>query len=84
MTSDIEEEKMNYGLTADEHLVLQRELDELPDAMPPRIVWQRIRDQAEAEGLIRQPAHARRSTWLGGIGLAAAAALVFVLAPGLM
>lgn len=84
MTSDIEEDKMIFGLTADEHLVLQRELDELPDAMPPRIVWQRIRDQAQAEGLIRQPAHARRSTWLGGIGLAAAAALVFVLAPGLL
>jgi hypothetical protein len=82
MNSESKDEQMNYGLTADEHLVLQRDLHALPDTMPPRIVWQRIRDQADAEGLIKQPVSARRSTWFGGIGLAAAAALVFLLAPG--
>jgi hypothetical protein len=82
MNSESEDEQMINGLTADEHLVLQRDLHALPDAMPPRIVWQRIRDQADAEGLIKQPVSARRSTWFGGIGLAAAAALVFLLAPG--
>lgn len=74
--------RMIYGLTADEHYVLQRDLNELPDTMPPRIVWERIRDQAQAEGLITRPVSARPSTWYAGIGLAAAAALVFVLAPG--
>jgi hypothetical protein len=83
MTRDGKDKEMNYGLTADEHFVLQRGLNELPDTMPPRIVWQRIRDQAEAEGLIRRPVSARPSTWYGGIGLAAAAALVVALAPGL-
>ena len=82
MNSENKDEQMIYGLTADEHLVLQRDLHALPDTMPPRIVWQRIRDQADAEGLIKQPVSARRSTWFGGIGLAAAAALVFLLAPG--
>ena len=82
MNSESKDEQMIYGLTADEHLVLQRDLHALPDTMPPRIVWQRIRDQADAEGLIKQPVSARRSTWFGGIGLAAAAALVFLLAPG--
>ena len=82
MNSESKDEQMIYGLTADEQLVLQRDLQALPDTMPPRIVWQRIRDQAEAERLIKQPVSARRSTWFGGIGLAAAAALVFLLAPG--
>jgi hypothetical protein len=82
MNSDDKDDEMTYGLTADEHQALQRDLHALPDTMPPRIVWERIRDQAEAEGLIRRPVSARRSIWYGGFGLAAAAALVFVLAPG--
>jgi hypothetical protein len=83
MNSDDKDDKMTYGLTAEEHQALQRDLHALPDTMPPRIVWQRIRDQAEAEGLMRSPASGRRSVWYSGFGLAAAAALVFVLAPGL-
>ena len=84
MSTDSKDDRMIYGLTADEHFVLQRDLNDLPDTMPPRIVWERIRDQAVAEGLIKRPASARPSAWYAGIGLAAAAALVFVLAPGML
>ncbi len=83
MNSDEKDEKMTNGLTAEEHQALQRDLHALPDTMPPRIVWERIRDQAEAEGLIRPSASGRRAVWYSGFGLAAAAVLVFVLAPGL-
>lgn len=83
MNTESKDEQMIYGLTADEHLALRQGLNELTDPMPPRVVWERVRDQAEAEGLIKRPASARPSTWYAGFGLAAAAALVFVLAPGL-
>ena len=52
--------------------------------MPPRAVWQRIREQAEAEGLIKQGALRRPMTWNGGLGLAAAVALAAVLVPVMM
>ena len=83
MTGDSKDEEMIYGLTVDEHDALQRELQELPDTMPPRAVWQRIREQAEAEGLFRRPMTRRPSTWYAGIGLAAAIAFAALIAPGL-
>jgi hypothetical protein len=49
--------------------------------MPARAVWQRIREQAEAEGLIRRTPLRRPMTWHGGIGLAAAVALAALLIP---
>ena len=73
---------MIYGLTADERDVLLRGLDELPETMPPRAVWHRIREQAEAEGLITHPRSRQPSTWYMGAGLAAAAMLVVVILPG--
>ncbi len=84
MTKDEKDQEMICGLTADEHDVLQRELRDLPDVMPPRDVWQRIRNQAEAEGLIRQRPLRRPMTWNGGLGLAAAVVLAAVLVPVLM
>ena len=54
MSSDNKDEEMICGLTAGEQGVLRRELRMLPDTMPPRAVWHRIREQAEAEGLIKQ------------------------------
>jgi len=83
MTSDSKDEEMIYGLTVDEHDALQRELRELPDTMPPRAVWQRIREQAEAEGLFKRPMTRRPSTWYAGIGLAAAIAFAALIVPGL-
>ena len=48
MSNDEKDEEMICGLTVDERDSLLRELNELPDTMPPRIVWNRIREQAEA------------------------------------
>jgi hypothetical protein len=84
MSSDKKDEEMICGLTADERYLLQRELSGLPDVMPPRVVWQRIRLQAEAEGLIRQGPMRRPMTWHGGVALAAAIALAAVLVPVVM
>lgn len=84
MVSDEKEEEMICALTADEREVLQRKLAGLVDTMPPRVVWNRIREQAEAEGLISRPVMQRRSTWYGGVGLAAAAAIVAVIVPAML
>ena len=84
MVSDEREEEMICALTADEREVLQRELKGLPDTMPPRAVWYRIREQAEAEGLIKRRAMQRPSTWYGGVRLAAAVALAAVIVPAML
>ncbi len=83
MSNGKKDEEMICAMTADERNALQRGLHGLTDTVPPRIVWDRIRAQAEAEGLIRRPVMARRSTWYAA-GLAAAVALAVFIAPGLM
>jgi len=82
MSQDEKDEEMICALTADERDVLLRGLNELPETMPPRAVWHRIREQAEAEGLMWKPRSRRPSTWYMGGGLAAAAMLVVVILPG--
>ena len=82
MSRDEMGEEMIYGLTADERDALRQGLLGLPETMPPRAVWHRIREQAEAEGLISHPRSRRPSTWYMGGGLAAAAMLVIVILPG--
>ncbi len=84
MSSDGKEKEMICALTANEYDALQKGLRELPDTMPPRAVWHRIREQAEAEGLVQKPRMQRRTTWFTGAGLAAAAVLVAIIAPGLI
>ncbi|MEJ2128646.1 MAG: hypothetical protein P8X81_07350 [Woeseiaceae bacterium] len=84
MSQDKKGKEMICGLTADERDLLQQELRGLPDIMPPRAVWQRIREQAEAEGLVRTGVMRRPLTWNGGLGLAAAVALVALMVPMLM
>jgi len=81
MTSEDKDEEMICGLTADEQGELQRGLNALPETMPPRLVWQRIREQAEAEGLLRRPVSQRPSTWYVGVGLAAAVLLAVIILP---
>ena len=83
MSNDRKDDEMICALTADEHAALRAGLLGLPDTMPPRIVWRRIAEQAEAEGLLRQPFTRRRSTWYAGIGVAAAALVAAVMLPGL-
>jgi len=84
MSSDEKDDEMICGLTADERELLQTELKGLPDVMPPRAVWHRIREQAEAEGLIRRTPMRRPVTWHGGVGLAAAIVVAAVLVPMLI
>ena len=84
MSNDNKDEEMICGLTADEQGVLRRELRMLPDTMPPRAVWHRIREQAEAEGLIKQDNLRKPMSWYSGVGLAAAIVLAAVLVPVMM
>ena len=84
MSSDEKDQEMICALTADEHAALRKGLRSLGDTMPPRAVWERIREQAEAEGLLQTPAGPRRRTWFIGAGVAAAAPLAAVMLPGLL
>ncbi len=84
MSGNKKEDEMICALTADEQLALQTGLDALPDTMPPRVVWQRIREQAEAEGLIKDRKLNVRSNWFAGAGLAAAALVAAIMLPGLL
>ena len=85
MSRDEKDEEMIYGLTPDERDALTNGLRGLPDTMPPRAVWQRIREQAEAEGLIAVPRSRRPSTWYVPGSIAAtfllAALIVMTLTP---
>ena len=84
MSGNKKEDGMICALTADEQVALQAGLSALPDTMPPREVWQRIREQAEAEGLIKDRKLNVRSNWFAGAGLAAAALVAAVMLPGLL
>ena len=82
--NDGKEEAMIAGLTAEQHDALKVGLRTLPDTPAPRVVWERIHEQAEAEGLFRPAAKAVPRQWYLGGGLAAAAALVALVATGIM
>ncbi len=82
--SSKEDEQMICALTADEMVALQEGLRSLPDTMPPRNVWLRIREQAEAEGLLTQPKARTHNKWYAGVGLAAAALMAAVMMPGVL
>ena len=84
MTKDVKDKEMIYGLTIDERDALRDGLRKLPDTMPPRVVWNRIREQAEAEGLISRPASRRPSTWYLGGSLAAAVLIGIFIVPGML
>lgn len=82
MSRDEKEKEMIYGLTADERDALQAGLNALPETMPPRAVWHRIREQAEAEGLIRKPRSKQPQSWYMGGSIAAAVFLAALILPG--
>ena len=84
MSSDQKDEEMICALTAAEHDALRQGLRGLEDTMPPRAVWNRIREQAEAEGLLQKALVSRRTTWFAGAGVAAAALLAALMLPGLV
>ena len=72
---------MNGVLNPDERENLRQGLSELPDTMPPRIVWQRIKEQARAEGLLLKSPPQHRVKWLAVAGIAAAVVLVVLRIP---
>lgn len=71
--------EMICGLTLDERDALRRGLEALPDTMPPRAVWERIREQAEAEGLVTRRRFGPKTAWYAGGGVAAAAVLAAIV-----
>lgn len=75
------DDEMNCGLTIDEHACLRRELRALPDTSPPRAVWERISEQAAAEGLVNRRMPGERLRWLAGSGIAAAVVLAVLNLP---
>lgn len=76
--SEEKRDEMICGLTVDERDALRRSLAALPDTMPPRAVWERVREQAEAEGLITRRRLRPMTGWYAGGGLAAAAVLAAI------
>jgi hypothetical protein len=84
MSGNRKDDEMICALTAEENVALQRELNALPDTMPPRAVWERIREQAEAEGLLSGKGLQPRTAWYAGVGVAAAALVVAFVLPGLL
>jgi hypothetical protein len=85
MSGNKKDDEMICALTAEEHAALRSGLGALPDTMPPREVWRRIREQGEAEGLLgRRAVMQRRSSWYMGVGVAAAAVVAAVVLPGLL
>ena len=72
-----QDKTMNAGLSVAEKSLLQAKHGELPDTMPPRAVWNRIEEQARAEGLFERPkAPVERYKWFVGPAVAAMAALI--------
>jgi hypothetical protein len=84
MTSVTEDDEMICALTAAERDALQRGLNALTDTMPPRIVWDRIRQQAAAEGLIHNSAAQRPTTWFAGVAIAATVVLAIFMLPKML
>ncbi len=76
-----QDDEMASGLTHDQHHALRGMLNELPDTMPPRAVWQRIETQARAEGLLTGGLVSHGMRWLAGSGIAAAVVLVVLGLP---
>ncbi len=79
-SNEQQDETMICGLSTQEHDLLQRKLRQLEDTVPPRAVWQRIEEQARAEGLFA-PRIGERTKWLAGAGLAAAVVLAVLNVP---
>lgn len=72
---------MNDVFSANELERLRQGLGDLPDTMPPRAVWHRIREQARAEGLLVRPASRQAVKFLVGAAIAAAVVLAVLRAP---
>lgn len=69
------------GLSARQHSQLREKLAALPDSGPPRAVWQRIEEQASAEGLLRRPVLSDGTRWAAGAAIAAGVVLAVLNLP---
>lgn len=74
-----QDETVNCGLGMAERELLQGRLRDLPDTVPPRVVWERIQAQGRAEGLLRGRGVSTRAMGLLGAGLAAGIAVLVLL-----
>lgn len=72
---------MICALSVAEHDTLHRKLRELPDTMPPRAVWQRIEEQAKAEGLFTDYRILGKLKWISGAAIAATVAMLALKLP---
>ena len=82
--SERKEDEMNAGLSVLERDLLQSTLRDLPETTPPRAVWERIEEQARAEGLFRPrfgPHLGEGMKWFAGAGIAAAVVLAVLQWP---
>lgn len=77
---DEQDNTMNCGLSVMERDLLRNKLHALEDTVPPRAVWQRIEQQAKAEGLL-QTHWTERSKWLAGAAIAATVVLAVLNIP---
>lgn len=75
------DDNVTCGLTLRERERLKASLEALPDTVPPRVVWQRIERQAQAEGLFRRRFAGRGLRWAAGSGIAAAVVLLALNMP---
>lgn len=75
-----QEDTVSCGLNVMQRELLQSKLRQLDDTPPPREVWQRIEQQARAEGLVRSR-WSEGTRWLAGSGLAAAVVLAVLNVP---
>lgn len=76
-----QEDEMICGLSVTERDLLQQQLLALPETMPPRAVWQRIEEQAKAEGLFSGNRQLESMKWLGGAAIAATVAMLALNLP---
>jgi len=78
---NLQDDEMECGLSVAEHDFLHSQLQALPDTMPPRAVWQRIEEQARAEGLFDGRRHFERYKWVAGAAIAATVAMLTLNVP---
>ena len=76
-----QDDTMNCGLGVAEREILRSKLMALPDTPPPRVVWQRIEEQARAEGLLSNNRHVERIRWITGAAIAATVAMIALNLP---
>jgi hypothetical protein len=76
-----QDETMICGLSMAERDALQEKLRELAETMPPRVVWNRIKAQARAEGLFSGYRFGEPLKWIAGAAIAAAVALLVLQLP---